>query len=61
MAVQKFEDLIVGQKAQDLAVIINSDFSACRDYSFRDQITRASVSVSNNIAEGFKRSTNADF
>ena len=61
MAVKRFEDLIVWQKAQELAVIIYYDFQGCKDFGFRDQIRRASVSVSNNIAEGFERSSNADF
>ena len=29
-----------------------------RYYSLRDQIDRAAVSISNNIAEGFERGTN---
>ncbi|WP_127018699.1 four helix bundle protein [Flagellimonas beolgyonensis] len=61
MAVQRFEDLIVWQKAQELAVLTYSEFDHCRDFGFRDQIRRAAVSVSNNIAEGFERSSNADF
>lgn len=61
MAVQKFEDLIVWQKSQDLAVEIYSVFKECKDFAFKDQITRATVSISNNIAEGFERSSNADF
>ncbi len=61
MAVQRFEDLIVWQKAQELAVLTNSEFDHCRDFGFRDQIRRAAVSVSNNITEGFERSSNADF
>ena len=61
MAVQRFEDLIVWQKAQDVAVQIYSQFSKCSDYGFKDQITRASISISNNIAEGFERNSNADF
>ena len=61
MAVQRFEDLIVWQKAQELAVTIYREFSKCKDFGFRDQITRASVSVSNNVAEGFERSSNTDF
>ncbi|MEO2050702.1 MAG: four helix bundle protein [Allomuricauda sp.] len=61
MAVQKFEDLIVWQKAQELAVQTYSEFDGCLDFGFRDQIRRAAVSVSNNIAEGFERSSNADF
>jgi four helix bundle protein len=61
MAVQKFEDLIVWQKAQDLAVQIYIFFGENKDFSFRDQIKRATVSISNNIAEGFDRNSNPDF
>lgn len=61
MAVKKFEDLIVWQKAQDFSVLIYKNFSILKDYSFNNQITRASVSISNNIAEGFDRKTNPDF
>ena len=61
MAVQKFEDLIVWQKAQDFSVIIYQNFETCKDFSFSNQIKRASVSISNNIAEGFDRKSNADF
>lgn len=61
MAVQKFEDLLVWQKSQDLAVIIYKTFKDNKDFSFRDQIKRATVSISNNIAEGFDRNSNADF
>lgn len=61
MAVKRFEDLIVWQKSQDFSVLIYSQFSDLKDYAFKDQITRASVSISNNIAEGFDRKTNNDF
>lgn len=61
MAVLKFEDLLVWQKSQDLAVIIYTAFKDNKDFSFRDQIKRAAVSISNNIAEGFDRNSNADF
>ncbi len=61
MTVQRFEDLKVWQKSQDLAVAIYKEFSKHKDFGFRDQITRASVSISNNIAEGFERKTNPDF
>jgi len=61
MAIQRFEDIIAWQKAQDLAVEIYNVFQSSRDFGFRDQICRAVVSISNNIAEGFDRSSDADF
>lgn len=61
MIFQKFEDIIAWQKAQDLAVIIYTTFKEIKDYSFRDQICRATVSISNNIAEGFDRNSDAEF
>lgn len=32
-----------------------------KDYSFKDQIRRAVISISSNIAEGFERSNNNEF
>ncbi|HRZ41415.1 MAG TPA: four helix bundle protein [Bacteroidales bacterium] len=61
MAIQKFEDMIAWQKAQDLAFDIYQGFGDCRDYGFRDQLLRAAVSVSNNLAEGFERGSRIDF
>ncbi len=61
MVIQKFEDIIAWQKAQSLAVELYDTFQDLRDYSFKDQVLRAAVSISNNIAEGFDRSSDADF
>ena len=61
MKIVKFEDIVAWQKAQDLAVDIYKVFGNSRDFGFKDQICRAVVSISNNIAEGFDRSSNADF
>ena len=61
MAIEKFEDIKAWQKAQDLAVEIYSIFGTFKDFGFKDQICRAVISISNNIAEGFNRSSNADF
>ena len=49
------------QKAQDWAVEIFSTFGELKHFGFRDQICNAVVSISNNIAEGFDRSSDADF
>ncbi len=61
MKIQKFEDIIAWQKAQDLAVVIYNAFKSSKDFGFRDQIQRASVSISNNIAEGFDRMSDKEF
>lgn len=59
--VKEFEDIIAWQKAQELVVIVYRIFRDSRDFGFRDQICRAAVSVSNNIAEGFERGSDPDF
>ena len=61
MGIQRFEDIIAWQKAQNFAVDIYAVFGDLKDFGFKDQICRAVVSVSNNIAEGFDRSSVADF
>jgi len=61
MQIIKFEDIIAWQKAQDLAVEVYKAFDHLKDFGFKDQICRATISISNNIAEGFDRSSNADF
>ena len=60
--VNTFEDLIVWEKAKDLTKIIYTIFNnKFKDYGFKDQIQRCSVSIMNNIAEGFERGSKKDF
>ena len=60
MPYQSFEDLPVWQAAIELALRV---YNLTEDPAFResgdlpDQLRRASLSVSNNIAEGFERGT----
>lgn len=61
MKIEKFEDILAWQKAKDLNILIYAAFKPCKDYSFRDQIQRAAVSIMNNIAEGYERQTNKEF
>ena len=49
MNIEKFEDIISWQKAQILTTEIYKEFRTCRDFGFRDQIQRASVSIMNKI------------
>ena len=65
MTAERFEDLRIWQTARSQANRVYSAFGsesiASRDFGFRDQIQRCSVSVMNNIAEGFERKTDQDF
>lgn len=59
--IEKFEDLDVWQNAIGLSVDIYTKFKDCKDYSLKDQICRASVSVPSNIAEGYERQYNKEY
>jgi four helix bundle protein len=61
MNYQKFEDLRVWQSARELYKATSEAFVECKMFFFRDQIMRAALSVSNNIAEGFERKTNKEW
>lgn len=60
MKYDRFEQLPVWQASINLAVGVYAlTKRPCfhSDYSLRNQIERATVSISNNIAEGFERGT----
>ena len=65
MHIEHFEDLEIWKEARCLTKEIYrltagaAKFS--RDFSLRDQIQRAAVSVMSNIAEGFERTGNQEF
>jgi len=61
MAIEKFEDIIAWQKSKELTLLIYKDFKDIRDFSFRDQLQRATVSIMNNVAEGFERMGDKEF
>ena len=64
MAVESYRDLIVWQKAMDLAVVIYEQtraFPRQEAYGLTAQARRAAVSVPSNIAEGQARTTTNDF
>ena len=63
-AIASHRDLIVWQKAMDLAVEVYrlaSCFPRTETYRLVDQVTRSAVSVPANIAEGNARSTAKDY
>jgi len=61
MRIERFEDIIAWQKARELTVVIYRLFETSKDFGFKYQIQRASISIMNNIAEGFERKTNNEF
>jgi len=58
---ETFEDLWIWQEAKILVNEIYADFKDCHDFGFMRQIQTAGISIMNNIAEGFERSTDPDF
>jgi four helix bundle protein len=57
----RFEDLFVWQEAIKLAKEIFILFENTRCFSLKNQIERASISISANIAEGNEHGTNKQF
>ncbi len=60
-----FEEIIAWQKARklnsDIYLLTNQNTLFSKDFGLRDQIRRASVSITSNIAEGFERQTKKEF
>jgi len=56
-----FEDLEVWKKGCRLTIEIYRAFAQCKDFSFKDQVQRAALSVPSNIAEGYERNSPGDF
>jgi four helix bundle protein len=62
---ERFEDLRIWQAARGQVASVyrclEPRTTGFQDFAFRDQLQRASISVMNNIAEGFERKTPKDF
>jgi four helix bundle protein len=55
---KSFKDLIVWQKAKALAIMIykiTDDFPKSEQFGLSSQMRRSAVSISSNIAEGYRR------
>lgn len=63
MSKQGFKELMVWQRAKQLAVkvyLLTLDNALAKHYALADQIRRSSVSIPSNIAEGDERDTDKD-
>ncbi len=60
-----FEEMEVYQKALQFGVKVYkltlTNEKIAKDYGLKDQLQRAALSISNNIAEGFEREGNQEF
>ena len=62
--IERFEDIEAWKKARELTKIIyevTAQVKLATDFSLRDHLRRASVSIMANIAEGFEREGNKEF
>ncbi|MEN9663116.1 MAG: hypothetical protein RL324_2065 [Verrucomicrobiota bacterium] len=60
-AEESFERLEVWRRSHALSIEIYRLLADCRDWGFKDQITRSTNSIADNIAEGAERSGKAEF
>lgn len=56
-----FEDLDVWKRGCRLAVNLYELLKGCKDYSLKDQMCRAAVSIPSNIAEGYERRSSKEY
>jgi four helix bundle protein len=56
----RFEDLEVWKRSARLSADLYKSTQNLRDFGFKDQITRAGLSVPSNIAEGYERGTDRE-
>lgn len=61
MKITKFEDIIAWRKARLFTLELHRSFEENKDFAFLNQLFRAVVSITNNIAEGFDRQTDKEF
>jgi four helix bundle protein len=52
--IRNFEDLEIWKMSRELVNLIYSDFIKCKDFTFRNQITGAGISIMNNISDPVK-------
>ncbi len=64
MKIERFEDLEIWRLSIELVRMIyqlTREKEFAKDFSFKDQIRRAVISISSNIVEGFEKNNNNEF
>ena len=60
MKIERFEDILAWQKGKELTILLYRILTSNKDFSYRDQMLRAVISICNNIAEGYERRSNKE-
>jgi len=58
---ENIESLKIWKRSSALSAEIYQHLANLKDYGFKDQITRAGLSIPSNIAEGFERDSYKEF
>ena len=61
MAYRSFEELEVWKRACKMAVEVYLALKDCKEFSLRDQMNKAAVSIPSNIAEGYGRQSTGSY
>jgi len=56
-----FEKLEVWKRSCRLCADVYHSVSDCKNFAFRDQVTRSALSVPSNIAEGYERDSRREY
>lgn len=56
----RFEDLEVWKRSARFSADVFRALENCRNYGFRDQLTRSGLSIPSNIAEGYERDSHKE-
>lgn len=62
--IKQFEDILAWQKGRELTQLVYRESRKgefAKDFALRDQIRRAVISITSNIAEGFERGGTKEF
>ena len=58
---RSIENLFIWKESRVVVNDIYTMMDTCKDYSFKDQLQRAAISIMNNIAEGAEAGSDAKF
>lgn len=61
MGYRGYEDLIVWRRSKDMVIMVYKALKGTREFKFKEQMTKAAISIPSNIAEGYERRSSKEF